>query len=259
MYFFVLLQEFVCPPSQHLNELNDDEDADPEYNILEDEEEFDAEELRADRTVQITKKEVSELLSELFEDNFSSAEEEVTLKSLSAPTEDILQSAYDAIDELQLSPGLNKHSKPTGIVLPTPVTQVPFPDQTITISFPTLDYSPVELRCNPHISTYEQQSAHSSNVFISGESRLILEDQMRKHVQLLTQIHLITAQQLELSFATKQCREMLLELTTMSSVDIANLSEAVDLTGHWERVVTAFPLKNFSTFQRKLVSNGYTS
>lgn len=242
-----------------MNELNDDEDADPEYNILEDEEEFDAEELRADRTVQITKKEVSELLSELFEEDFSSTEDETTLKNLSNPTEDILQSAYDAIDELQstVSPGLNRYSKPTGIVLPTPVTQSPNLDQTIAVSFPTLNYTPVELKYDPYISISEQQMSDNPNIFISEEPRLILEEQMRKHVQLLTQMHLITAQQSELPWVTKQCRNMLLELTTVSSVDIANLAEAIELTGHWEAIVPTLPPLNYKPFMRDIVSDGY--
>ena len=97
------------------------------------------------------------------------------------------------------------------------------------------------------------------NIFSSGELKLILEEQMRKHVQLLTQMHLITAQQSELSWVTKQCRNMLLDLTAVSSVDIANLSEAVELTEHWETAVINFPSKDYRPYQRTIVSNGYTS
>lgn len=45
----------------------DDDDDDPEYNILEDWDEPDTEDLRNDRAVRITKKEVNELMEELFE------------------------------------------------------------------------------------------------------------------------------------------------------------------------------------------------
>ena len=239
----------------------DDEEADPEYNILEDEEEFDAEELRADRTVQITKKEVSELLSEFFEEDFSCADNEIGMRDLLSPAEDILQSAFDVIDDLPLpvSPGYQKCSKPTGIVLPTPVTQSNS-DLTVTLSFPISNYSPVELKGSANTLSFAQEIAFSSDVFLPRESNLLLQEQMRKHVQLLTQMHLITAQQPELSTVTEECRNMLLELTTSAStVDIANLHEAIDLTGHWETITTAMPIDNYRKYQRNVVSEGYAS
>ncbi|XP_066592416.1 uncharacterized protein mute isoform X2 [Prorops nasuta] len=68
------LKEFTQPLVQdHI--LEDDPDADPEYNILDDEETdtLDKEELRADKAVKVTRKELNNLIAELFEftDTFS--------------------------------------------------------------------------------------------------------------------------------------------------------------------------------------------
>ncbi|KAK5609357.1 hypothetical protein CRENBAI_010778 [Crenichthys baileyi] len=59
-----------------------DDDDDPEYNILDDLDEPDLEDYRTDRAVQITKKEVNELLEELFE---TLQEEEVPTEEQEAP------------------------------------------------------------------------------------------------------------------------------------------------------------------------------
>ena len=69
------LKEFMQPLS---NDLEDDDEADPEYNALADEEEMYKEELRRDRAVKISRKELRKLMAELFEcpDEFSSDEEE---------------------------------------------------------------------------------------------------------------------------------------------------------------------------------------
>ncbi|CAG7679469.1 unnamed protein product [Allacma fusca] len=50
-------------------EVNDDDDADPEYNILEDEEEHDSEEFRRDPAVKVSKKEFNELIAELYDES----------------------------------------------------------------------------------------------------------------------------------------------------------------------------------------------
>ncbi|XP_046632083.1 uncharacterized protein LOC124311787 isoform X2 [Daphnia pulicaria] len=258
------LKEFVCPPSNHLSENLDDEEADPEYNVLEEEEEeVDAEELRADRTVQITKKEVSELLSELFEEDFSSSDEETTkpsnnLPRVQQPTEDILQTAIsDIIVQLEpSSPEISKTlGKPTGIVQPLVLNheaQMPF-----TISFPTMDLPPIEMFHNPCSSSSEVSSLQSYTVELSPEATLLLNEQLRKHVQLLTQMHLITAQQAGLENVTEECRFMLQDLVPLKQrVDIANLDEAIDLVNHWETVVTKVPPEELTKFQRTIVVCG---
>ncbi|XP_076244859.1 gon-4 like protein muscle wasted [Calliopsis andreniformis] len=77
------LKEFTQPLPQELV-VEDDPEADPEYNILEDEETdlLDKEELRADKAVKITRKELNNLIAELFDytDTFSEQEQESSKK-----------------------------------------------------------------------------------------------------------------------------------------------------------------------------------
>ncbi|XP_076652630.1 gon-4 like protein muscle wasted isoform X2 [Halictus rubicundus] len=77
------LKEFTQPLTQE-PVVEDDPEADPEYNILDDEEtEFlDKEELRADKAVKVTRKELNNLIAELFEftDTFSKQEQEISKK-----------------------------------------------------------------------------------------------------------------------------------------------------------------------------------
>ncbi|XP_076177842.1 gon-4 like protein muscle wasted isoform X2 [Ptiloglossa arizonensis] len=77
------LKEFTQPLNQE-PVMEDDPEADPEYNILEDEETdlLDKEELRADKAVKVTRKELNNLIAELFEftDRFSKQEQEISKK-----------------------------------------------------------------------------------------------------------------------------------------------------------------------------------
>ncbi|XP_034410136.1 GON-4-like protein [Cyclopterus lumpus] len=66
------LQGLMAPDSEE----EADDDDDPEYNFLDDQDEPDLEDYRTDRAVQITKKEVNELLEELF-DTLQEEEEEL--------------------------------------------------------------------------------------------------------------------------------------------------------------------------------------
>lgn len=73
------LKEFAQPLSNNMNNPDDDDDeADPDYTVMAEEEEVDKEELRRDRAVKISRKELRKLMAELFEspDEYSSDEEE---------------------------------------------------------------------------------------------------------------------------------------------------------------------------------------
>ncbi|XP_014484271.1 PREDICTED: uncharacterized protein LOC106749390 isoform X2 [Dinoponera quadriceps] len=90
-------KEFTQPLAQELA-TEDDPEADPEYNILEDEEIdlLDKEELRTDKAVEVSRKESYDLIAELLEelsDTFSTQEQEVlsekeTLDNITPPIED---------------------------------------------------------------------------------------------------------------------------------------------------------------------------
>ncbi|XP_012272337.1 GON-4-like protein isoform X2 [Orussus abietinus] len=83
------LKEFTQPLAQE-PVAEDDPDADPEYNILEDEETelLDKEELRMDRAVKVTRRELNNLVAELFEfaDMFSKEEQEIPRKKKNSDT-----------------------------------------------------------------------------------------------------------------------------------------------------------------------------
>ncbi|EFX80347.1 hypothetical protein DAPPUDRAFT_304075 [Daphnia pulex] len=90
-----------------------------------------------------------------------------------------------------------------------------------------------------------------TNVILSPETKLLLSEQMRKHVQLLTQMHLFTAQQSALTSVTEECRSMLQDLIPFKQrMGIANLDEALDLVTHWENVVSKSESEEFCRYQR---------
>lgn len=234
----------------------DDEEADPEYNYnLEEDEEVDAEELRADRTVQITKKEVSELLSELFEDELSSSDEEAPLEH----TEDIQSALRDIAVQLEptdsalrsKSPG-----KPTGVVQPLPAAPVLVNDNISAFNFnyPTLTSFP-SIEVLIQLPEEQSNSPYISPLSIMPtDARFLLEEQMRKHVQLLTQTHLISAQQQELTSVTNECRSMLNDLIPISrNIEIANLDEAVNMVNYWETVVEKVSVHDLRPYQKVVV------
>jgi hypothetical protein len=70
------LKGFMFSAEPTAGEVHDDEEADPEYNAMEDEEDdHDKEEHRVDRAVKVTKKELNELVAELFENCFPNTDE----------------------------------------------------------------------------------------------------------------------------------------------------------------------------------------
>ncbi|KAK1895340.1 hypothetical protein KUDE01_020791, partial [Dissostichus eleginoides] len=94
-----------------------DDDDDPEYNVLEDLDEPDLEDYRTDRAVQITKKEVNELLEELFDTVSSGTSDRLVLSSgtsdrlvLSSGTSDRLVLSSGRTDSLVLSSGTSDPS-----------------------------------------------------------------------------------------------------------------------------------------------------
>jgi hypothetical protein len=126
-----------------------------------------------------------------------------------------------------------------------------------TISFPTMDLPQIEMFHNPCSSLSEVSSLQSYTVELSPEATLLLNEQLRKHVQLLAQMHLITEQQPGLESVTEECRFMLQDLVPLKQqVDIANLDEAIDLVNHWETVVTKAPPEELKRFQRTVVVCG---
>lgn len=149
---------------------------------------------------------------------------------------------------------------PNGVRIQDVPPLVPIYESFQEASFPT-DYAPVEIFYQPYpanIPIEDNSLESSTQVVLSPEAQIMLSEQMRKHVQLLTQMHLITAQQSDLKPVTEGCHSMLQELVPLKQrMEIANLDEALDLVKRWETVVTKASSEELRKYQRQVVNYGY--
>uniref|UniRef100_A0A1Y1MDI7 Myb-like domain-containing protein n=1 Tax=Photinus pyralis TaxID=7054 RepID=A0A1Y1MDI7_PHOPY len=184
----------------------EDEEHDPEYNILADEEvdKVDKEELRADRAVKVSRKEFNDMLAELFEyaNNFEDNDEN--------------NASVSTINDSQLVSDISD------IVDTTPQLVVP----------------PVDV---PVIPTIEPASELIYCEAMRMDQKLLLEQQLRQHVQLLAQHFLLSYQHPEyhdLSTEFKACLynyNCLAELKENSIFKTCNLDGAIKLMNDWEK------------------------
>ncbi|XP_063225929.1 GON-4-like protein isoform X2 [Bacillus rossius redtenbacheri] len=171
------LKDFMKPLTPELNEAVDDDDADPEYNIVGDEEEVDKDELLADVTVEVSRKELDDLVAELFE---ASSDE----------------------DELE------------------PLEAVFIPESAAEVGV--------------------QDDCSEALMQMLAEQKLLIGQQMRKHVQLTTQHFLQCYLHPEFSQWAPKCKEMLVCLKclagnrTNSAFLAENLEAAIKLVEDWE-------------------------
>ena len=205
------LKGFMSSVEPTTVEANDDEEADPEYNVMEDEEDVhDQEELRMDRAVKVSKKELNELISELF-DNYqlSSGDEFEDISSSVAPAKkQSVESSKLTTVPVRLSP-----TKP---ITPTPSwnmkekedsaedeksenidtrTTVPL-EPPIHIKSNELDHRPLTPPGN-YLTPSQSQNIYMepSQSPLFNEARYkTLQHQMQQHVQLLTQSYVLSAQ-----------------------------------------------------------------
>ncbi|KAM9782561.1 GON-4-like protein [Neosynchiropus ocellatus] len=228
------LQGLMAPEN---DEDGEDED-DPEYNFLEDLDEPDMEDYRTDRAVQIPKKEVNQLLDELFntlqEDEEAAAEEQEE-------------------EEEAASQNLPKFNIPQALRFDAPLASM-LTERRRTVR---RQYEAVQQRRALQDTTNQQMEVTPSTrpealtpvcvlpnqivptLRLDQAQKLQLQQQIQQHVQLLTQVHLlsrgldsltheasITKQYLEelQQFASRQ--EQLLYPT---SFGVCNLKGALDL------------------------------
>ncbi|KAF6216265.1 hypothetical protein GE061_000605 [Apolygus lucorum] len=148
-------------------ETNDDEN-DPEYNIMVDEEleDLDNEELRIDRAVKISRKEVENLMSELFEytqmheDGFNSDEE------------------GGIVEPVEVDDNLNI-TEPISLSLPEAPVEEPPENLNLVAMNPVVCPTPVS---EPELN---------STIF-TAEQYLLLLQQLMQHTQLLLQCYLLS-------------------------------------------------------------------
>lgn len=218
------LKEFTQPLENDNNDVVDDVEEDPEYNVLADEEaeKVDKEELRMDRAVKVSRKELNALMAELFEytDMMSSDDEENAEELSSSQLINTLSASLfsDIMDEKQKEP--------------EPVSEI----RTEVVSEPVSEPKNVEL-------TYGQ--------------RLLLSQQMRQHVQLLTQHFLLTYKHPTLGHLAPKCKSNLITLKYLATNEISafyafNLTAALEAMEEWETIL-AHPLrgKNILRFMKE--------
>ncbi|XP_040909824.1 GON-4-like protein isoform X2 [Toxotes jaculatrix] len=182
------------------NEEECDDEDDPEYNFLADIDEPDLEDYRDDKAVRITKKEVNELMEELFE----------TLK------EDLVgQEVDDEGHEEEEEPPEETH---------TVQTHTPEEQHSTALADDEAEDGPItELR------TVKQQLAlirkrrqthtlcpEPYTLKLDAQQKTRLQLQLQQHIQLLTQIHLLSSPVAKLHNEAETTRQFLFELDVLA-------------------------------------------
>uniref|UniRef100_A0A2K5VCR4 Gon-4 like n=1 Tax=Macaca fascicularis TaxID=9541 RepID=A0A2K5VCR4_MACFA len=189
---------------------NEDDDDDPEYNFLEDLDEPDTEDFRTDRAVRITKKEVNELMEELFETfqdemGFSNMEDD-------GPEE----------EERVAEPRPNFNT-PQALRFEEPLANL-LNEQHRTVKelFEQLKMKKSSAKQLQEVEKVKPQSEKvHQTLILDPAQRKRLQQQMQQHVQLLTQIHLLATCNPNLSPEASTTRIFLKELGTFAQSSIA--------------------------------------
>ncbi|XP_042291737.1 GON-4-like protein [Thunnus maccoyii] len=217
------------------NEEECDDEDDPEYNFLADIDEPDLEDYRDDKAVRITKKEVNELMEELFE----------TLKEDLAGQE-VDDEGHEEEEELQEE-------------TPTVQTQTTQEQHNTRLSDDEAEDGPItELRTvkqqlaliRKRQQTHTHYNTHTRcpepyTLKLDKLQKKRLQQQLQQHVQLLVQIHLLSSPVAKLHSEAETTRQFLFELDLLaqrgellmspgvpgfcSSFRASNLQEALQL------------------------------
>nr|XP_056709685.1 GON-4-like protein [Euleptes europaea] len=186
------------------NEDEADDDDDPEYNFLEDLDEPDTEDFRNDRAVRITKKEVNELMEELFETfqdemGFSNVEDE------GLEDED---SAAEARPNFN-TPQVLRFEEPLANLLSEQ-------HRTVKEQLEQLRVKKSASKPPPEAEALKPPHRKPLVLTLDARQRRKLQHQMQQHVQLLTQIHLLCSANPGLSSEASTTRLFLAELNTFA-------------------------------------------
>ncbi|XP_058248102.1 GON-4-like protein isoform X4 [Hemibagrus wyckioides] len=170
--------------TSHLDNEDGDDDDDPEYNFLEDLDEPDLEDYRNDRAVRITKKEVNELMEELFE----------TFQDELGVNEDEEAHEEDEEQEKEPSQSLAKFNIPQAIRFEEPLVHM------LTVCRRTV---------REQLDALQQRREHQSRphhnapgpamllipppctLMVTPTQKRQLQQQVQQHVQLLTQVNML--------------------------------------------------------------------
>ncbi|XP_038850379.1 GON-4-like protein isoform X1 [Salvelinus namaycush] len=200
------------------NEEEGDDDDDPEYNFLEDLDEPDREDYRNDRAVRITKKEVNELLEELFE-TFQDDELIVNGQDDDGHEED------EEREEAAPPPSAPQFNVPQAIRFQEPLANM-LTERRRTVreqmealqqrralqetpgrSTPTVTVSPPMVLLPP---------LPCPVLTLDHTQKLQLQQQVQQHIQLLTQVHLLCSPVEALHHKAHTTKQYLEELQTFA-------------------------------------------
>uniref|UniRef100_G3U1B9 GON-4-like protein n=1 Tax=Loxodonta africana TaxID=9785 RepID=G3U1B9_LOXAF len=199
------------------NEDEGDDDDDPEYNFLEDLDEPDTEDFRTDRAVRITKKEVNELMEELFETKRSVVlgyfQDEMGFPKV----EDDGPEEKDRVAESR--PNFNT---PQVLRFEEPLANL------LNEQHRTVKELLEQLKMKKSSSRQQQEAERvkpksekvPQTLVLDLAQRKRLQQQMQQHVQLLTQIHLLASSNPSLSSEASTTRVFLKELGTVAQSSI---------------------------------------
>ncbi|XP_060125604.1 GON-4-like protein isoform X3 [Zootoca vivipara] len=186
------------------NEDEADDDDDPEYNFLEDLDEPDTEDFRNDRAVRITKKEVNELMEELFETfqdemGFSNVEDE-------GPEDE--DSAAEARPNFN-TPQVLRFEEPLANLLNEQ-------HRTVKEQLEQLRMKKSAAKLPQEAERLKLREKPVQTLVLDAGQKKRLQQQMQQHVQLLTQVHLLSSCNPSLSSEASTTRLFLTELDTFA-------------------------------------------
>uniref|UniRef100_H3CKQ5 Uncharacterized protein n=1 Tax=Tetraodon nigroviridis TaxID=99883 RepID=H3CKQ5_TETNG len=177
------LQGLLDPDNLGSSEEADDDD-DPEYNFVDDLEKPDKEDYRTDRAVQITRKEVNELLEELFQS-------EGTVCSLNS-----FKRRKEADEEASSQTGPNFNT-PQALCFEMPLAEMLTEQRrTLRKQYESVQQSKASLKQIAAITpVLMMPGLEVPSLHLNSAQKLQLQQQMQQHVQLLTQVHLLCRNQ----------------------------------------------------------------
>ncbi|BES90566.1 Hypothetical protein NTJ_03374 [Nesidiocoris tenuis] len=206
------LRDFVQPLDNSVDgvEANDDEN-DPEYNIMGDEEfeALDNEELRVDRAVKISRKEVNDLMAELFEytqmheDGINSDDDALPVEKqrveIASRTDPVTHNLMDVASHVHPFGSESPTDTPSaadGLSLVTAheVSLVSIPEVTMTalpqFAVPAVPEVTLNNAQNPHKLQDEYDSCGAERLVDHAQYQLI-QQQLMQHTQMLLQTYLL--------------------------------------------------------------------
>nr|XP_015828912.2 GON-4-like protein isoform X1 [Nothobranchius furzeri]XP_015828914.2 GON-4-like protein isoform X1 [Nothobranchius furzeri]XP_015828915.2 GON-4-like protein isoform X1 [Nothobranchius furzeri]XP_015828916.2 GON-4-like protein isoform X1 [Nothobranchius furzeri] len=185
------------------NEEEGDDEDDPEYNFLADTDEPDLEDYRDDKAVRITKKEVNELMEELFEtlkeDLAGQEVDEEGHEEEEEPQEEALTVQTHTLEDRDI--GAADEEADDG-----PITELRTVRQQLDL---------IRRRRQTN-AFYNIQSPEPYMLKLNALQKQRLQQQLQQHVQLLIQIHLLTSPVPKLHGEAETTRQFLFELDMLA-------------------------------------------